>query len=42
VYGTHLPPSAYRKAIGRAKVPQGAYRTDELAVRHLLNGLKKW
>ena len=40
--GTHLPPVAYRKAVGRAKVPRGAYRTDEPAVRLLLNGLRRW
>jgi hypothetical protein len=42
VYGTHLPPAAYREVTGRAKVPHGVYRTDEPAVRLLLNGLRRW
>jgi hypothetical protein len=40
--GTHLPNAAYRKAIGRATVPHGVYRTDEPALRLLLNGLRRW
>jgi hypothetical protein len=40
--GTHLPPEAYRRAIGRAKVPNGAYLPDEPLLRLLLNGLRRW
>jgi hypothetical protein len=40
--GNHLPNAAYRKAVGRAKVPHGVYRTDDPALRLLLNGLRRW
>ena len=40
--GTHLPNAAYRKAVGRATVPYGVYRTDDRTLRLLLNGLRRW
>jgi hypothetical protein len=46
VYGTHLPAYAYderhRRYIGRAKVPDSRWSSDEPAVRILLNGLRRW
>ncbi len=44
VSGTHLPAAAYR-VIGTAKVPNVSddrWRTDEQAMRVLLNGLRRW
>jgi hypothetical protein len=41
-YGTHLPPAEYRKFVGRAKVPDSRWASDDASVRIILNGLKTW
>ena len=42
VYGTHLPGDAYRKFIGRARVPSNRWSDADPSIRILLNGLKRW
>ena len=41
VFGTHLPRAAYR-AIGRAKVPDKRWSSEEPVMRALLSRLREW